>query len=220
VYPKSENDATVHAARPERLTRAERQARTREDLLDAAARVFRARGFQGASIEAITAEAGYTRGAFYSNFESKEQLFVELLQERAYRSYHDLLARIPPELSPVEALRWAAREIVEPYRRRENRWLFELWLECLAHVVRHPEFASLAATFWRGTRTVLAAQWEEGFAARGRELPVPARDIAVALTALDIGLAVQNLVDPEEVPLELYPELYELLFAPLLEPGG
>jgi AcrR family transcriptional regulator len=218
VYPKADSDASAAAPRPERLTRAERQAQTREDLLDAAARVFRERGFQGASIEAITAAAGYTRGAFYSNFESKEELFVELLQQRAYRSYHELLARIPAGLSPVEALRWAAREIVEPYRSRENRWLFELWLECLAHVARHPEFASLAATFWRGTRTVMATQLEGAFAERGQKLPLPARDIAIALTALDIGLAVQNLVDPEEVPLELYPELYDVLFVPLFEP--
>jgi AcrR family transcriptional regulator len=207
VYPKAE-----------RLTRAERQAQTRQDLLDAAARVFIRRGFQGASIEAIAAEAGYTRGAFYSNFESKEQLFVELLRQR--RNYGELFAGVPDDLSPVEALRWAVRELVEGYRSRDERWMFELWLECLAHVARHPEFASLAATFWRGTRAVMTSRWEQAFEAQGRELPVPARDVAVALTALDIGLAVQNLVDPEEVPLELYPELYELLFAPLLEPAA
>ena len=202
-----------------RLTRAERQARTRQDLLDAAARVFIRRGFPGASIEAIAAEAGYTRGAFYSNFESKEQLFVELLQQRVYETYRDLLARVPEGLSPVESLRWGARELMEIYRRRPDAWLFELWLECLAHVARHPEFASLASTFWRGTRAVAASQLQQGFEAQGREPPIPARDIAVALTALDIGLAVQNLVDPEEAPLELYPELYELLFVPLLEPA-
>ena len=209
VYPKAE-----------RLTRTERQAQTRQQLLDAAARVFIRRGFQGASIEAITAEAGYTRGAFYSNFESKEQLFVELLQQRVYDNFRDMLARMPEGLATAESVRWAVRELMEGYRRRDNMWLFELWLECLAHAARHPEFASLVSTFWRGTRAVIANQWEQGFEAQGRELPVPARDIAVALTALDIGLAVQNLVDPEEVPLELYPELYELLFIPLLEPAG
>lgn len=209
VYPKAE-----------RLTRTERQAQTRQQLLDAAARVFIRRGFQGASIEAISAEAGYTRGAFYSNFESKEQLFVELLQQRVYDNFRDMLERMPEGLATAESVRWAVRELMEGYRRRDNMWLFELWLECLAHAARHPEFASLVSTFWRGTRAVIANQWEQGFAAQGRELPVPARDIAVALTALDIGLAVQNLVDPEEVPLELYPELYELLFIPLLEPGG
>jgi AcrR family transcriptional regulator len=218
VYPRSKQRAGRGPEGPQRLTRAERQARTRQDLLDAAARVFIRRGFQGASIAAIAADAGYTRGAFYSNFESKEQLFVELLQQRVYDNYRRLLARVPGDLSPVESLRWTVRELMESYRRAENAWLFELWLECLAHVVRHPEFASLAATFWRGTRTTIATQWEDFFRKQGRELPVDARHIAVALTALDIGLAVQNLVDREEVPLELYPELYELLFVPLLEP--
>jgi AcrR family transcriptional regulator len=206
VYPKSQ-----------RLTRAESRARTRQDLLDAAARVFIQRGFQGASIEAIAAEAGYTRGAFYSNFESKVQLFVELLQQRVYQNYRDLIARMPARLSP-ESLRWTVRELVESYSRGDNAWLFALWLECLAHVARHREFASLAATFWRGTRTMIATQWEEAYRAQGRELPIEARHIAIGLTALDIGLAVQNLVDPEEAPLDLYPELYELLFVPLLEP--
>lgn len=203
---------------PNRLTRAERQAETRQNLLDAAARVFIRRGFAAASIEAITAEAGYTRGAFYSNFESKEELFVELLQERVYTRYHDLLSRMPADSTPADALRWGARELMKMYQRPRESWLFELWLECLAHVARHPEFASLAATFWRGTRAVTAAGWTEVARAQGRELPVAAPHIAIALTALDIGLAIQNLVDPEEVPLELYPELYELLFVPLLEP--
>ena len=204
----------------ERLTRSERQAQTRQQLLDAAARVFIRRGFHGASIEAITAEAGYTRGAFYSNFDSKEQMFLELLQRRMNEHYRGVLSRVPGDLSPADSLRWAVRELMETYRSREDAWLFELWLECLAHVARHPEFASLVSTFWRGTRAVMANQWEEAFEAQGRQLPVPARDIAVALTALDIGLAVQNLADPEEVPLDLYPELYELLFVPLLDPAA
>ena len=52
----------------------------------------------------------------------------------------------------------------------------------------------------------------------GTELPVPAKHLAIAQTALDIGLAVQHLVDPEEVPLELYPELFVLLFGRYAEP--
>src|SRR4051812_29687054 len=71
----------------ERLTRAEQRERTRDALLDAAGRVFVERGFSGASVEAIAAEAGYTRGAFYSNFASKDELFAELLQRRAFDQY-------------------------------------------------------------------------------------------------------------------------------------
>ena len=69
-------------------TSARRQA-TRDRLLEAAADAFREEGLQGASVEAICTRAGFTRGAFYSNFESKEQLFLALLErEFARRTAH------------------------------------------------------------------------------------------------------------------------------------
>ena len=76
--------------RPKRLTRKEKQAETRRRLLGAGERVFLRRGLQGSSVEEIAAEAGFTRGAFYSNFESKDELFVELLHVRVYDRYADL----------------------------------------------------------------------------------------------------------------------------------
>ena len=201
-----------------RRTREESKAETRRLLLDAAATVFIRRGFQGASVEEITAEAGFTRGAFYSNFKSKEQLFVELLHERVYESYRQMLVRLPKDVSPVERLRWGGRALKERYEREDDRWLFELWLECLAHAVRHPEFRSLAATFWSGNRASMAPQVSEAFRDAGRAPPCDPKDIATAVIALDIGLKIQNLVDPEEVPLELYPKLYEVLFGSWVDP--
>jgi AcrR family transcriptional regulator len=210
------------STRPKRLTRAEKQAVTRARLLDAAGRVFRRRGFEGASVEQIAAEAGFTRGAFYSNFESKEQLFVELLQQRVYTEYRRMVERLPRDLSPLEQLRWSASELMKRYRRekREGDWEFELWLEVLAHAARHPQLRSLAASFWSGTRTMLSLQVEDSYGQAGEQPPIEPKHIAIALTALDIGLAVQHLVDAEEVPLELYPELYEALFGPLLPEQG
>jgi AcrR family transcriptional regulator len=203
-----------------RPTRAEKKAETRRRLLDAAAAVFIRRGFQGASVDEITAEAGFSRGAFYSNFDSKEELFVALLHDRVYRDFEDLFRRVPAELSPVERLRWGAEDTAERYRRGEEGgeqgWLFALWLECLAHAARHPEFKSLPATFWSGTRELNAQAIEAAFAEVGRAVPIEPRHLATAMTALDIGLALQHLVDPQAVPLELYPLLYELLFGQLL----
>ncbi|MGW7578862.1 TetR/AcrR family transcriptional regulator [Streptomyces sp. NPDC054765] len=69
--------------RPKRLTRAEAKARTRELLLDAAAETFARKGYDGASVEEIADNAGYSIGALYSNFGGKEQLFLELLGTRA-----------------------------------------------------------------------------------------------------------------------------------------
>lgn len=201
-------------APPERLSRAEQRARTRQRLLDSAAEVIRRRGYGAASVEAIAAEAGFTRGAFYSNFESKEQLFVELLQDRVYRGYRRLLDELPESdgATPLERLRWGAEQLAERQRDDDDRWLFELWLELLAQAAREPELAKLAAGFWTGTRGTLTAMAEATAKEVGAELPVPAKHLAIAQTALDIGLAVQHLVDPDEVPLDLYPELFTLLF--------
>jgi len=62
-----------------RLTRTEQRAVTRQRLIDAAGRVFCRMGFEAAPIDVIAEEAGFSRGAFYSNFESKDELFVELI---------------------------------------------------------------------------------------------------------------------------------------------
>jgi AcrR family transcriptional regulator len=219
MYPNAEPPKREGAgASPKRQTRAEKQKETRRRLLDAAARVFIRRGFQGASIEAITAEAGFTRGAFYSNFESKEQLFVELLQNRLYDRYREIVSRPAPDLTPAESLRLLGQTLVDLYQDGEGRWLFELWFEFLAHAARHDEFRSLAATFWSGTRAIGTQQIADAYAERGLEPPIDPKHLATAGIALDIGLAVQNLVDPEDVPLGVYPPLYELIFGQLIEP--
>ena len=84
---------TAEGKAPRRLSRKERQAETRKGLLDAAERVFIRDGFAGSSVESITADAGFTRGAFYSNFKTKEELFVELLHDRIFSVYGELLER-------------------------------------------------------------------------------------------------------------------------------
>lgn len=205
--------------KPERRTRAEKQAETRERLLEAAEAVFRERGFSSATVEEITARAGFSRGAFYSNFESREQLFIELLHRRVYDEFTDMLRRTPREPTARAQMAATAREFARRYEGAE-RWLFELWLECLAYAARHPEFASLAATFWRGNRALTANTIDATYGQVGERPPIDSKHLATALTALDIGLAIQNLVDPDEVPLDLYPQLYDLLFGPLLPEGA
>jgi AcrR family transcriptional regulator len=212
--------ATSKATRPKRLTRKERQAETRSRLLDAAEQVFLRRGLQGSSVEEITAEAGFTRGAFYSNFKSKNELFVELLQDRVYRQYAAMAvdAQNQPG-SPRERLRWGIERLKEPYERDDGRWLFRLWIECLTLATRDEEFRKLAATFWSGNRELLTAQTSEVFKEVGREPPLPPEQIATAMIALDIGLVVQHVVDPEAVPLDVYVPIFDLLIGRLSESG-
>lgn len=193
----------------QRLTRGERQAQTRQELLDAAARVFVKRGFTGSSVEEISAEAGYTRGAFYSNFRSKNELFVELLHDRVYTRYTEMTQEGLQGRPPT--LRETGEMLAAIQARPEGRWIWRLWFECLAQAGRDEELRELAATFWHGNRERTA---------KLIEIATPhqkdrAKAIATALIALDIGLAIQHFVDPEDAPLDLYPELYVLLFSPL-----
>jgi AcrR family transcriptional regulator len=203
-----------------RLTRKEKQAETRTRLLDAAERVFLRQGLQGSSVEEIATEAGFTRGAFYSNFKSKDELFVELLQSRVYRRYAQMAEQAQEQPgTPRERLRWGIERIREMYEEEQGDWLFRLWLECLTQAARDDEFRKLAATFWSGNRALMAEQSKEVFKEVGREPPLPPEQIGTAMIALDVGLFVQHMVDPEAVPLDLYVPLFDLLIGRLVDPG-
>ena len=211
---------TETGAKPVRLTRKERQAETKRKLLDAAEAVFLRRGFDRSSVEEICAEAGFTRGAFYSNFESKEEMFFQLLADRVYEEYARLLDQTPRDMTPREQLRWSVDELIERYEssNRSGNPLVRLWFECLALAMRDERFRELAAGFWKGTRAIVAERFRKEYERRGVELPQDPGHLASAMIALDIGLSIQRLVDPEAVPLDVYPPLYEILFGGLVEP--
>lgn len=204
--------------RPKRLTRKEKQAETRRRLLDAGERVFLRRGLEGSSVEEIAAEAGYTRGAFYSNFDSKDELFVELLHARVYDHYAKLANQSQEQPgTPREQLRWGAERLGDVQADEQGSWLFRLWLECLTQAARDEGFRKLAATFWSGNRALLAGQIGETYNEIGSKPQLPPDQLATAMIALDVGLAVQHMVDPDAVSLDLYVPLYDLLFGRLVD---
>jgi AcrR family transcriptional regulator len=194
-----------------RRTRAEKQAETRARLLDAAAEVFARRGLVAASVEEITAEAGFSRGAFYSNFASKEELFAELLRERVHRLYARM-AEHRARAGAAPSGRATGEALARLHDDPEDRRLFRLWLELLAHAGRSDELGAVAREFWRRNRELTAGVVRREHAAAGTEPPAPPERLATLLIALDMGLALQHAVDPEEVPLDVYGELYALVF--------
>jgi AcrR family transcriptional regulator len=205
-----------------RLTRSEQQARTRAALIDAAGEAFLERGFAGASVEEIATRAGFTRGAFYSNFASKEELLTELLHQRIYDVYARMMEERMRRVGAGERLptmRENGEALAEVQGTEHGAGLMGLILELLAQSSRSDDARGLAATFWSGNRDATAELTRRAFAARGEEPPFDPDAIATALIALDIGLSVQRYVDPDAVPLTRWPDLFDLLFG-RHAPGG
>ncbi len=117
---------------PKRLTRDEKRQRTRSSLLRSAAKVFACRGMDRASIDEVAEEAGYTKGAFYANFKSKEELFLAMLDERfAERVEH--IDRIIGSGEGIEAQAEQALRNVEALLQEADLSLGDV-VSCLVHL--------------------------------------------------------------------------------------
>jgi AcrR family transcriptional regulator len=172
-----------------RRTREEQRAETRARLLEAAAEVMTAKGFDGASIDEITGRAGYTRGAFYSNFSGKAELLVELCEQRLL-DYADqmvpLINATPAEERGAEAVRLLS--LLDP---RPDVFLL---VELARQREDHPEVEALLDRF--ATRFVdLVDGVLAGHAADlGDPTPDQRREGARGLVAVLLGLSfVQHL---------------------------
>jgi AcrR family transcriptional regulator len=181
-----------------RLSRVERREQTRQELVSAAEACFVSRGFHASSVDEVAERAGYTKGAVYSNFTSKEDLFFAVYERRVER----VLTEVVPSLRRAgaeHAFDWLATGAIER-RDRDDGWLavfFEFW----AHALRHPElrerFAAIHARFLEplteGVRQLAAD--------RGLALPadVTATQVVLAWNAMEIGLGLERLTQPQAV---------------------
>lgn len=193
-----------------RLTREESRERTRARIIDAAAKVIARRGFHGASVDEIAQEAGYTKGAVYSNFDSKEDLFLTLLEERMesrLEEVREAFARV----DTFEDIRGEAQAFAKIIDQERELWL--LALEFWAHAARDHQVRRRIARLYDGWRGALA----ELIAAQAERvgLPVPAdpRLVAAAAIAITEGFALQRLMDPKAVDDESHGQMQAWLFA-------
>jgi AcrR family transcriptional regulator len=182
-------------------TREERRAQTRVDLLDAAERRFSTDGFHATSLDAVADEAGYTKGAVYSNFTSKEDLFFAVYERRIARSSAEterIFAEAPDTASGV--LRVVAEATAR--RDRDDGWL-AVFLEFWTHVLRHPEHRARFAALHRRATEPFVAAIERLAAERAVELPVDAEQFAVSMFAVTTALGLERLTQPDVVDREL-----------------
>jgi AcrR family transcriptional regulator len=184
-----------------RLTRSERRAQIRDQLLDAASVLFARDGIQGTSIERIAAEAGFTRGAVYSNFADKDDLVVTLLDRRVERSVAEVAEIYRQDPEPDQFHRALYLRAQERAATGDEQVLFiEFWL----YALRNPHIRPKLATRFEARRDALADLVERQFADLGATPPADPSDMAKVILALDEGLSLHRAVDPDSHPEELF----------------
>jgi AcrR family transcriptional regulator len=164
-----------------RLTRAESQARTREQLIATAKQLFLRDGYASTSLEKVADAAGYSKGAVYSNFRNKDQLCLAVL-DTIHAEHTASIAELIGATASLEE-RLAAFQSWAERRIGDQEW-----------TALEVEFA--VATRDRVIRDLIASLITAGAEEYGIDLPMSAEDAATALLSLGIGLGVQRAIDP------------------------
>jgi len=200
AYPLTmEQSATVPETR-RRLTREEARQQTRERLLDAAADVFKRQGFHGATLEAVAEAAGYTKGAVYSNFDTKADLFQALLDryvQAEISSQEQQFAGMTLE----EAIN-SLDAIFERQIRSDPLWTvlrMEFWLVAARDSEVRRRLVANAEPYRQRAGEVI----DDLLAEAGQTAPFTGRDLGILMNALTTGLAVVHQLEPDVVDPKL-----------------
>jgi AcrR family transcriptional regulator len=189
-----------------RMSRAQRKELTRELLLDAAIGVFAEKGYHGASLDDVADAAGFTKGAVYSNFTRKSDLFRALLEREAGRYDQALTQTV--EAVPLELLPDVAAELLaDPESDQETRTLLvEFWLAAVRDADLRPSLLQ--------TSDLVGAAFETKLEDAGAETGFSGRELAVVFDALVTGLLMQRALDPLSEQPELLARALRKLLAP------
>ena len=175
---------------------------TRDKLFEAAARVFEEQGIGGASIEAIAAAAGFTRGAFYSNFVSKDELIIAMLEDHVAQSIRrslDLLAKHQNLDDFLDAFKRMDRSQQDPLGRSPL-----LHMEMILFVARAEKRRPELAKRLRARRKLIADIVETTLNDSGRPASVNPAWTAAVVLALEDGFRLHRLIDPETTPADSF----------------
>ncbi|WP_370616577.1 TetR/AcrR family transcriptional regulator [Mumia sp. Pv 4-285] len=173
--------------------RAARQAQTRESLIATARALFLHDGYAATSLERVAVEAGFSKGAVYSNFKSKEELGLAVLDEIHGEMVVEVLEALTSATTYEESLN--AFEGWLKVRLGQPRWT-ALEVEFAAVVRTSPFVATELAARHRLIRESIAAMLLDMQERTGMRLAVPADQVALVLLSLGIGLGAQRSLDP------------------------
>ena len=182
------------------LTRREKQRHTRKCLLEAAAQIFSRQGLEGTSIDQVAQTAGYTKGAFYANFKSKEELFLVMLDEHFSRELERLDAQLTGNQDALDEALAAAADFV--HFADDEDWP-RLYFQFVAHAAQDDEFRQELATRTAAMRERMGQilqRWKEGYD-HAQSLPI--QQVTAMLCFMADGFLVDRMIEPG-LPEELY----------------
>jgi AcrR family transcriptional regulator len=177
-----------------RTRQAERTRATRRKLLDAAKRIFAQDGFEAARLEDIAAGAGYTRGAFYAHFKSKEDIFFALFEEwvrERIESFASIARRHSDPVEKLMALRTHYAELAT------DRRLVLISMEFKQFALRHPEAHARLRSRHRRIRASFGELFSEIMGVLGKNIPIDYPAASACLGAVSQGLLLEHLLDPK-----------------------
>ncbi len=180
----------------ERLTREDSRDRTRQRLLEAAQKLIARKGLSAASVENIAAAAGYTRGAFYSNFEGKGDLFIELLRRDHQKTLEEFDALRSDDLS-LDHIQGRVRDLyAQVYRDNE---CFMIWTEARMLAARDAKFRAKLNALLAEKREQIAVFIEYFYRRAGVAPPIPPAVMATGFMGLVDGMKLSTLSGSAEV---------------------
>jgi AcrR family transcriptional regulator len=177
--------------------------------------VFALEGYRGATVDAILEEAGFSKGAFYWHFQSKDDLVSALLVERLEQPIRELIERLRSAPANANLSAEANRRFVEFFDRERATILLEHEYEGLA--ARDPALRRRYVRQRRALRQALGEALTERARQLGAtEFTTPAEEVATAYLALIRGLSRERLLDPAAVPSHMLGEISGLIYIGLL----
>ncbi len=179
-----------------RLTRAASREQTQQRLLDAALSVIAKKGLAATSVEDITMLAGYTRGAFYSNFRGKNDLFIELLSRDHDKAQREMTAILGDGLAPEQMEQRLKQMYSSLYQDNE---CFMNWTEARMLSARDAKFRARLNALMNQKRDFIAGFISEFCRRIGIAPPAPPAEMAMGFMSLVEGVKLYRLSSPQEM---------------------
>jgi AcrR family transcriptional regulator len=184
----------------QRMSRKESQLQTRDLLLDAALKVFSRRGYHAASVEEIAAEAGFSKGAVYSNFSSKEDLFLALIDrrfEKDAQEYPGIINFMTEKLISQKGPDFKESVL------QDRTWNI-LMVEFFLYALRDESSRRQLATRLDQLRGVMKENLAALYAELGKKPMIPVEELPWSIFSLGVGMILQYFIDPEGLPDGVY----------------